>query len=221
MKEIYICPQTSCNFSFTPHSQNGDVICPKCKFSADKSAFRRIVAKIRVCVYCGKKWLDQQYSTTNKTGTYKCANCNHVYSITIPCNKNATKWNSPGIIILQDDSDSKWYGMETTFTLKEGSNIIGRKSNAKIDISLPTNDNYMSRTHIEIVANKNFDSTYTLTIQDLSTHNTTYISDTKLPLGQIAVLEPGTKIRIGHTSFAICDISSNTISPKEPHTTPE
>ena len=223
MEELFICPQPNCKHRFTLQSSDRVIVCRKCKYSGDRSTFKTVLVKIRTCNYCGHKWPDHLYSTTDRSPII-CERCHHVYTPTIITQRrHNTKWESPGIIILHEDHDNNWIDCEvSSFMLNEGSNIIGRKSNNEIDISLPTNDNFMSRSHVEIIAKKNPDKSYTLTIKDLSTHNATYISDSKLPKEQIAIIEPGTKIKLGHTTFAICDITSKShnSNANEPNTLP-
>ena len=81
-----------------------------------------------------------------------------------------------------------------------------------IGLKVYTYDKYMSRVHLEITIKKNNDGTYTHTLRDISTHNNTYINDVRIPKGQLAILEPGSTLKLGHTTFAICDTTTKIVS---------
>ncbi len=213
MEEIFICPQTNCKHPFSPKVSNGIIQCPKCKYSADRSHYNVISGKTKHCAYCGAKWIDYKHAVTERNGIIVCPKCGHKSEITIVNPKKNKNWRSSGVLILQEDPDKKWGDAVTTFSLSEGRNIIGRvSSDGKANIMFNTYDKYMSRVHIEITIKKNTDGTYTHTLRDISTHNNTYINDVRIPKGQLAILEPGSTLKLGHTTFAICDTTTKIVS---------
>lgn len=108
----------------------------------------------------------------------------------------------PGSLFLVDDGGYGWNGDRGPIRLKVGRCVFGRMSpTSKADHKLPTADMTVSKSHfcIEMIVMPNGKIIHRLS--DADSTNGTYYNDQRIAPGDIVVLTPGGKIRVGHTIF--------------------
>jgi len=144
---------------------------------------------------------------------FKCGNCKSLYTI------DETKINQPqavftcpkcsaknlikfGYRLLVVSKDSNGAEVKMQFNLKDGINLIGRKSNTpSADILLE--DPYISRMHLSITVEKKDSKTYFI-MEDLGSSNGTFDNNGKrLDSGKKYPLPPGTSYKIGNCNISL------------------
>ena len=73
--------------------------------------------------------------------------------------------------------------------------------NSRSKIQLSTTDLYMSKNHIIIDVIMKSDSTFEHRLSDNGSVNGTFVNDCRIATDEIAILQSGDIIRIGHTSL--------------------
>ncbi|MCM1293247.1 MAG: FHA domain-containing protein [Bacteroides sp.] len=105
----------------------------------------------------------------------------------------------PGSLVLDSD-DGSWIGPHQPIPLRLGRNVIGRAAQTSMaDIKLQTLDMTISKQHINIEMSVKPDGKIKHVLKDLGSTNGTYLNDVRLDVDDESVLEPGNKIRLGHT----------------------
>lgn len=103
----------------------------------------------------------------------------------------------PGWLVVHDENTK-----QQTFTLKEGKQTVGRKSESKpCAIMVETGDMYMSRNHFNIEVNKFANGMYGYSISDCNATNHTYVNLKKLRDGDEMYLKDGDTIQAGETKI--------------------
>jgi len=100
------------------------------------------------------------------------------------------------------ESDAQWLEKEKTVDLKRGMNTLGRKSpNSDANTQLPTADSFMSRNHANIEVIMKADGVFEHRLSDTGSKNGTFHNDERLEKGDVIILVPGDRIKLGHTVF--------------------
>lgn len=172
--KVLYCPCCNSPLSLVANSSSKVITCPTCKSTNARSKFSETPHQ--------KK--QQSHEETGRTGGSKDGKCYR-----------------PGGLMLIDDRDGKWLG-DKSFSLHRGENTIGRQSPAsRSSLQLPTTDSYMSKNHAIIDVIMKPDSTFEHRLSDNRSVNGTFINDNRLYPGDIAILQNGDIIRLGHTSL--------------------
>ena len=172
-KTVY-CP--CCNTALTIATDNRQKVftCPVCRSTNAASKFSETP----------KRQQQQEHENTGTAGTAQGGKCYR-----------------PGCLVLANDADGKWSG-DKTISLARGENSIGRMSpNSRSKIQLSTTDLYMSKNHIIIDVIMKSDSTFEHRLSDNGSVNGTFVNDCRIATDEIAILQSGDIIRIGHTSL--------------------
>lgn len=109
--------------------------------------------------------------------------------------------NAMGWIVVHDENTK-----QQTYTLKNGKNIIGRKSTSKpCDILIKTDDSFMSRNHFAIEISRGTKGLEYL-VYDVTSTNGTFINankDKKLNQMDRVLLQDGDTIQAGRTKMVL------------------
>ena len=101
-----------------------------------------------------------------------------------------------GSLLIHENPDTP----QQEILLYEGSQIIGRKSNADASTSgIQTTDRSMSRAHILIEVKKDAKGYYKHYLSDNNSKNNTLFNNKYLDKQEVVVLQDGDEIVIGHT----------------------
>lgn len=115
----------------------------------------------------------------------------------------------PGWLIIHDENTT-----QQTFTLKEGKQVVGRKSESKpCDIMVKTEDLYMSRNHFNIEVNKFVNGMYGYSISDCNATNHTFVNLKQLRGGDELYLKDGDTIQAGETKI----VFKSNVEAKDSH----
>lgn len=100
---------------------------------------------------------------------------------------------------------------DQTFDLKEGSNIIGRKSSSSFaDIAIE-GDPYMSRRHVDIQVIKQPDGTMQYRLNEINSTNIVKLNGREIHRNDILVIRPGDELTLGQTSLKLIDCDQTLI----------
>lgn len=201
MKQNYKCPQ--CNALLQIDDTIKHILnCPKCTHKGLLSTYKPVVKKERVCL-CGHKWAEYFIVGDSIPSEFTCTKCGMRNEDTQIVDKSSSiDMYLPGILELAQDSDGKWVGPQHSFILKHGVNTIGRHSKEpKAQITMPTQDSFMSRCHIKIEVNKLPSGIIKHLLVDNDSVNGVFLNGKRILPGQVVVLEPEDKLRLGHTTF--------------------
>jgi pSer/pThr/pTyr-binding forkhead associated (FHA) protein len=116
--------------------------------------------------------------------------------------QSAAQPNQVGWLVVHDENTAS-----QTLTLKEGRNVIGRKSPDKpCEIMIDTTDTHMSRNHSVIDVNRRADGHYQYVISDCGSTNGTFINANerqKLSSYDRIFLKDGDTIQLGRTKVVL------------------
>jgi len=161
-------------------------ICPKCKTRL-KLTFDRVVPSMIKCPKCKYEGKITDFEESAPTEGPNLLSSGKMYK--------------PGKLKMAH-SDAQWLRDEKIIDLKRGVNTLGRMSpNSTSNTQLPTNDEFMSRNHATIEVFMRADGIFDHRLSDQGSSNGTFHNGERLATGDIIKLEPGDRIRIGHTTF--------------------
>ncbi|MBD5254566.1 MAG: FHA domain-containing protein [Barnesiella sp.] len=105
----------------------------------------------------------------------------------------------PGILLIDEDPECKWYG-DRHIRLSLGRNTFGRSSaSSKADVQLPTRDMTISKIHFVIEMRSLPSGEIQHLLSDAGSTNGTSCNGQTVAPGDMIILEPGNKIRVGRT----------------------
>ncbi len=202
MKQHYKCPQCSSTLVIDDAAKQ-EIKCPKCTHKGLLSTYQQVVGKERACQSCGNKWTEYFHVGESIPSEYSCPKCgSRSESTQLVGEGNSIDMYMPGILEMSKDPDGKWVGTEHSFILKRGVNTIGRMAKEpKAQITMPTQDAYMSRCHIKIEVNKLPSGVMEHLLVDNGSINGVYLNGERICPGQIVVLEADDELQLGHTTF--------------------
>lgn len=201
MKQDFKCPQCDAALQIDDGVKQ-EIKCPKCTHKGVLSTYIPAVKKERMCS-CGHKWADYFVVGDSIPSEFVCPKCGMRNEATLIMGEGGNlDMYLPGILELSKDPDNKWVGSQQSFILKRGVNTIGRRSKEpKAQITMPTQDSFMSRCHIKIEVNKLPSGIIEHLLVDNGSVNGVFLNGERLCPGQVVVLEPDDELRLGHTTF--------------------
>lgn len=111
------------------------------------------------------------------------------------------------LITDRQEPNLGWYenSKVVEFSLNEGETIsIGRNApNSPVNVQLPTNDNRMSRCHLDATLQKDPNNGYSLIIIDKASANGTFVNNQRIPQNVEMPLNDNDTLRMGDSIFAI------------------
>lgn len=94
-----------------------------------------------------------------------------------------------------------------TYPLQNGVNTIGRKaSTSKASVQVDTDDHRMSRHHAQLQLDSLGNGIVKLKISNWQNKNGTWVNDTLLADGEVIIVKPGDRIRMGETVVTLVSL---------------
>jgi FHA domain len=118
----------------------------------------------------------------------------------------------PGWLFVHDENT-----ISQSFNLKQGRNMIGRKSAFPADIAIETKDEHMSRRHCVIEVTENANRGFAFKLSDYNALNGTFINgriQKKLEAEDIILLNDGDTLQLGLTKI-VFRINTNMFSKEK------
>lgn len=192
--------------------QTKRIICPKCKAVLDVKNSQNETVKQITCPSCKTilqvKFLPQPepieahtfYAPPKDNGATRLAGSIPDSGATqLAGNENGTTQLASANAIHSDKPRLLFGG--ATYTLKEGRNIVGRKSTtSKGTIQIETADRYMSRQHCLVTVTKLSDESLKVVLSNYQNKNATLVDGQPIETGDEIRLTNGDTITMGKTT---------------------
>jgi len=162
------------------------VKCEHCnaKLKVADSAFEKGIPEV-LCPICKKKFKPQGINLDSNKEENK------------PTDSGNQKTSDAGWLVVHDENTP-----QQTFTLKEGEQIVGRKSVSRpCEIMIETNDDIMSRNHFVVTVKKKSSGEFEYSLKDYASRNYTFLNEVRLKQGDEYILQDGVTIQAGRTKI--------------------
>ena len=213
----YQCKNNLCNRRWVVASRQNNVysshyVCPECHCT-HIGQINHIIKTGKCPNYiCGNNNLLFAIEPGKEPSHLTCPHCHqsNLFEEVIPQeNKSSIKFRLE-LIRDRQEPNKGWYGGSRTieFSLNEGEfKTIGRKSqNSPVNIQLETNDDRMSRSHIQVSIQNGPNHSTKLTITDKGSANGTYINSKRIPQNIEIPLNDNDTLRMGDSIFTFIKI---------------
>ena len=163
------------------------VRCPKCDAytTFDETRFEDGMKLVFQCPECGKQFAIRLSRPLKDQSVSK---------------EDTAYSNEWGTIVVLENS----FGYRQEFSLKEGDNIIGRRSKGtEVDIAIETSDMSMDRRHCILNVRRVKDGRVVYTLRDAPSLTGTFVGNDLLADRERIIIEDGAVVSIGATTFLL------------------